>query len=159
MFPAEGWSWHGPSAVVTGPAWGGSLEIVDFHLRTNRYLLPEDAYDGAVLFLETSEELPSAEYVYRVLMAMGERGLLSRFAALLWARPKAWSFEQPNSPEEKTRYIEAQREAVLRAVAEYNARVPVVWGVEFGHTDPQHLIPSGGTVTVDSITRRIDVTY
>jgi muramoyltetrapeptide carboxypeptidase LdcA involved in peptidoglycan recycling len=159
MFPAEGWSWHGPSAVVAGPAWGGSLEIVDFHLRASRYLLPGDAYDGAVLFLETSEELPSAAYVYRVLMAMGERGLLSRFAALLWARPKAWSFEQPNSPEDKTRYIEAQREAVLRAVAEYNARMPVVWGVEFGHTDPQHVIPSGGTVTVDSMTRRIDVTY
>ncbi len=159
MFPAEDWSWHGPSVVVTGPAWGGSLEIVDFHLRTSRYLLREEAYDGAVLFLETSEELPSALYVYRVLMAMGERGLLSRFAALLWARPKAWSFEQPNSPYEKRRYIAAQREAVLRAVAEYNARMPVVWGVEFGHTDPQYVIPSGGTVTVDAAARRIDVTY
>src|SRR5580692_12116506 len=32
-FPAAPWSWHGPAATVTGPAWGGSLEIVDFHLR------------------------------------------------------------------------------------------------------------------------------
>jgi muramoyltetrapeptide carboxypeptidase LdcA involved in peptidoglycan recycling len=159
MLPADGWSWHGPEIVATGPAWGGSIEVVDFHLRTNRYLLPEEAYDGAVLFLETSEELPSASFVYRVLMAMGERGLLARFAALLWARPKAWSFEHRNPPDEKQRYTEEQREAVLRVMAEYNPGAPVVRGVEFGHTDPQHVLPSGGTVTVDAVRRRIDVTY
>jgi muramoyltetrapeptide carboxypeptidase LdcA involved in peptidoglycan recycling len=159
MAPAEGWSWHAPAVAVTGPAWGGSLEIVDFHLRTSRYLLPDEAYDGAVLFLETSEELPAAPAVHRVLMTMGERGLLTRFAALLWAQPKAWSFERPNSPAEKRRYVEAQREAVLGAMAEYNPGAPVVWGVEFGHTDPQHVLPSGGTVTVDAVRRRIDVTY
>jgi muramoyltetrapeptide carboxypeptidase LdcA involved in peptidoglycan recycling len=60
MFPSDGWSWHGPQSKVTGPAWGGSLEIIDFHLRANRYLLSEEAYEGAVLFLETSEELPPA---------------------------------------------------------------------------------------------------
>ncbi len=37
-----------------------SLEVVDFQLRAGRYLAPDDACDGAVLFLETSEELPPA---------------------------------------------------------------------------------------------------
>jgi len=31
--------------------------------------------------------------------------------------------------------------------------------VDFGHTEPQYVIPSGGTVTVDSHTRQIEVTY
>ena len=44
-------------------------------------------------------------------------------------------------------------------MAEYNPVAPVVWGVEFGHTDPQHVLPSGGAVTVDAVRRRIDVTY
>jgi muramoyltetrapeptide carboxypeptidase LdcA involved in peptidoglycan recycling len=159
VFPSEGWSWHGSAAMVSGPAWGGNLEIVDFHLRANHYLLAEESYDGAVLFLETSEELPSASYVFRVLMCMGERGLLSRFAAVLWGRPKAWSHERQNSAEEKQRYVEAQREAVLKAMEEYNARAPVVWGVELGHTEPQHIIPSGGQITVDAFRRQIHVTY
>jgi muramoyltetrapeptide carboxypeptidase LdcA involved in peptidoglycan recycling len=159
MFASEGWSWHGPEARVTGPGWGGSLEIVDFHLRTTRYLLPNEAYDGAVLFLETSEELPSATYVERVLLGMGERGLLARFAAVLWGRPKAWSFESPHSPEEKARYVEEQRVAVLRAMAEYNPRAPVVFGIDIGHTDPQYVVPSGGEITVDGQARRVDVTY
>ncbi|QTD96784.1 hypothetical protein S1361_05440 [Streptomyces cyanogenus] len=39
------------------------------------------AYDGSVLFLETSEELPSAAEVFRILRNMGERGLLEHFPA------------------------------------------------------------------------------
>jgi muramoyltetrapeptide carboxypeptidase LdcA involved in peptidoglycan recycling len=159
MLPSEGWSWHGPPETVTGPAWGGCLEIVDFHLRAGRYLLPNEDYEGAVLFLETSEELPSATFVYRVLMGMGERGLLARFAAVMWGRPKAWSFEQPNPPAERARYVEEQREAVLAALAEYNPRAPVVFGVEIGHTDPQYVVPSGGEVTVDAEAREVRVRY
>ena len=157
--PAEPWSWAGPAKSVTGPAWGGCLEIVDLHLRANRYLLGNDAYEGAVLYLETSEELPSATFVYRVLMGMGERGLLARFAAVLWGRPKAWSFEARNRPEEKLRYVEEQREAVLTALAEYNPNAPLVFGVDIGHTDPQYVVPSGGEVTVDGESRRVVVTY
>ena len=41
----------------------------------------DEAYHGGVLFLETSEEMPSAAEVYRMLRCMGERGLLERFAA------------------------------------------------------------------------------
>ena len=81
------WSWHGPETRVTGPAWGGSLEVIDFHLRASRYLVTGDRYDGAVLYAETSEELPPASYVYRVLTGMGERGLLQRFAAMSWLGP------------------------------------------------------------------------
>ena len=159
MTPAGPWSWHGPAVTVTGPAFGGGLEIIDFHLRTGRYLLPDDSYDGAILFLETSEELPSASYVYRVLMCMGERGLLQRFAAIVWARPKAWAFDQPNDLAAKARYTTSQRDAVLAAAAEYHPGAPVVFGADFGHTDPQHVIPSGGAVTVDGQTQQIQVTY
>jgi muramoyltetrapeptide carboxypeptidase LdcA involved in peptidoglycan recycling len=158
-FPATPWSWHGPQVKVTGPAWGGSFEVVDFHLRTGRYLLPEDSYQGAVLFLETSEELPPASDVYRVLMCMGERKLLQRFDAIIWARPKAASLGEPRKPAAKARYTDEQHEAVLAAVTEYHPGVPLVFGADFGHTEPQHVIPSGGTVTVDGEDQQIYVTY
>jgi muramoyltetrapeptide carboxypeptidase LdcA involved in peptidoglycan recycling len=77
----------------------------------------------------------------------------------VWARPKAWFLDQRNSPEEKARYVASQRDAVLTAVAEYHPQAPVVFGVDVGHTEPQHVIPVGGTVTVDSENQRISVTY
>lgn len=159
MRPAEPWSWHGPSRRVSGRTWGGNLEILDFHLRANRWLQPNEAYAGCIFLAETSEELPDADYVYRVLMCMGERGLLQQFAGVLWARPKAWSFEHENTIEQRDEHTAAQREAVLRAFGEYAPETPLVFGVDFGHTDPQLCLPYGGQVEVDPAARRITVAY
>jgi muramoyltetrapeptide carboxypeptidase LdcA involved in peptidoglycan recycling len=90
---------------------------------------------------------------------MGERKLLQRFAAILWGRPRAWSLDQPLDPAVKARFTQEQRDAVLAAVTEYHPSVPLVFGVDFGHTEPQHIIPSGGEVTVDGETRQLHVTY
>jgi muramoyltetrapeptide carboxypeptidase LdcA involved in peptidoglycan recycling len=86
MRPGAGWTWAGDQRAVTGPSWGGCLEILDFQLRAGRYLLAPEAYAGCVLLLETSEEMPGAEYVHRVLVGMGERGMLEQFAAWWWRR-------------------------------------------------------------------------
>ncbi|MDF6040706.1 LD-carboxypeptidase [Streptomyces sp. JH14] len=158
--PAEGWIWHRPERVVEGRAWGGNLEILSWLLMADREIERDTvAYEGGVLFLETSEEMPGGEEIFRILRNMGERGLLARFPALLMARAKAWSFEKPNDPEAKRRYAVEQREAVLRALAAYAPATMAVFDVDFGHTDPQLVIPYGGSVRVDGPARRITVTY
>jgi muramoyltetrapeptide carboxypeptidase LdcA involved in peptidoglycan recycling len=165
MRTAEPWSWHGPAVKVTGPAWGGNLEVIDVHLRVGRWLLDLDAYDGAILIIETSDALPSADEVYRILMGMGERGLLQRFAAVLVGRGKAWSGATPLTLDERSRYAADQRAAVLRAVTEYrpgdgdNPGVPIVFNLDIGHTDPQIVVPMGGQVTVDLVEARIIFEY
>ncbi|MFE0880252.1 S66 family peptidase [Streptomyces rochei] len=158
--PGSGWSWVNADRVVEGRTWGGCLEILGWLLMADREIARDPAeYDGGVLLLETSEELPSAEEVFRTLRNMGERGLLGRFSALLMARPKTWSFACPNSPEEGARYAAEQREAVLRAMRVYAPEATIVFDVDFGHTDPQVVIPYGGTVRVDGPARRVTVTY
>jgi muramoyltetrapeptide carboxypeptidase LdcA involved in peptidoglycan recycling len=119
---------------------------------------PQDCA-GGVLFLETSEELPSAAGVYRILRAMGERGLLSLFPAVLFGRPKAWSLEHHTTPEQKAAYASDQHEAVLRALAEYAPDTMAVLDIDFGHTDPQLVLPYGGMIRVDGMTKRITVRY
>lgn len=157
--PTEPWSWYGATHPVRGRLWGGCLEIVDLHLRTGRYLPEPEALDGAVLLLETSEELPGAEYVYRVLMSMGERGLLGRFSGVVVGRPKAWSHAVRNDEAAKLRYRDDQRAAVLRALGEYCPDAVVVMDVDAGHTDPQLVLPHGGLVSLDPTTRSVRVTY
>ncbi|MFJ9905689.1 S66 peptidase family protein [Streptomyces sp. NPDC101152] len=158
--PGAGWTWVNADRVVEGRSWGGNLEILGWLLMADREVAHDlSVYDGSVLFLETSEELPSATEVFRTLRNMGERGLLRRFSALLMGRAKTWSFERPNSPEEGARYAAEQREAVLRAMRMYASDTPIVFDVDFGHTDPQLVIPYGGTVRVDGPARRITVTY
>ena len=104
----EPWSWHGPKTAVTGPAWGGCLEILDFQLRQAATCSP-GRYEGSILFCETSQEMPPPGYVYQVLMCMGERELLQRFAGIVWGRPKAWFLHgERNDPAGKARYTAAQ---------------------------------------------------
>lgn len=159
MRQGSGWTWAGDRRAVTGPTWGGCLEILDMHLRADRYLLEPEAYAGCVLLLETSEEMPGSEYVYRVLMGMGERGMLGQFAAVAVATPKAWDRDVGQSVSERIRFAQDQKAAMLRALVEYNPDVPTVFGLDFGHTDPQVVIPYGGLMTVDGISRTVTVTY
>ena len=156
---SPGWSWHQPDTVVTGPTWGGNLEILHWNLAAGRWIRPVADYAGCVLLLETSEEIPPATEVYRMLRNAGERGLLDRFPAVLVGTAKAARLGYRPGPRERVRYREQQREAVLRAFAEYHPAAMLVFGVDFGHTDPQWIVPYGGLVTVDGPARRITADY
>jgi muramoyltetrapeptide carboxypeptidase LdcA involved in peptidoglycan recycling len=153
------WIWHNADQVVHGPGWGGCLEVLAGLLMADRCIAPATAYEGSVLFLETSEDMPSADEVYRVLRCMGERGLLRQFPAVLLGRAKACSLGRPTSPHQRDAYQCRQRQAVLRALREYAPGAMAVFDVDFGHTDPQIVLPYGGLIRVDGPARRITVRY
>lgn len=159
MYHSSGWNWHNATGVIRGVAWGGNLEILDWNLRANRHILPNEAYQDKILYIETSEEMPSATEVYRILMCMGERGLLQQFIAVLVGRPKAWSFSQPNTLEQRFTFSHKQEEAITQALQEYHPGVPVIFNLDFGHTDPQFIIPNGGLIRIDADHQQIFVTY
>lgn len=158
MWPADGWTWDGPQRVVEGPLWGGCVEILSWLLQAG-FVAPPERFDGHVLLLETSEEMPSATEVFRTLLSMGERGMLERFGAVLVGRPKAWSFDRRSTLEQKAAYRAEQRDAVRRAVAAYAPDAVLVFDLDVGHTDPQQILPVGGDVRVDAVERRITVRY
>jgi len=97
--------------------------------------------------------------VSRILRSMGERGLLARFSAVLVGRAKSWSFARRTTSEEKETYRRSQRDAVLSALEAYAPEAMAVFDVDLGHTDPQLVIPVGGTIRVDGVARRITVEY
>ena len=152
------WSWYGDQRVVTGGLWGGCLEILDWQLAANRWMGPAEEY-GGVFFAETSEEMPPAETVYRILRNLGERGILERFDAVLWGKPKAWDFTDRRTLPDRATFTADQYEAVRRALAEYNPTAPLVTGLDIGHTDPQLILPLGAPTTLDPSTTKITIEY
>jgi muramoyltetrapeptide carboxypeptidase LdcA involved in peptidoglycan recycling len=157
--PSSGLTWHRADRVVTAPTWGGNLEILSWTLAVSRYVRPAPDYAGHILLVETSEEMPPAEEVFRMLRNMGERGLLAQFPAVLVGRPKASVFFNVRTQEQRVKYRADQRAAVLRAFATYNPEAMIVFDVDIGHTDPQWVLPYGGTMTVDGPGRRIIAHY
>ncbi|MEV4344286.1 S66 peptidase family protein [Actinoplanes sp. NPDC049596] len=157
--PNPGWVWHNADRVVTGPTWGGNLEILHWNLAANRWIRPNADYAGSILLLETSEEMPPDDEVFRMLRNAGERGLLAQFPAVVMAAAKASFRASRPARADRDKYRDDQRAAVLRALETYNSSAMAVFGVEFGHTGPQWILPYGGRMTVDGPGRRIIAHY
>jgi muramoyltetrapeptide carboxypeptidase LdcA involved in peptidoglycan recycling len=150
-----GWDWRGGSEVVRGRTWGGGFETTHQQVTADRHLPAPEALDGCVLLLETSELLPSPGLVRLMLLGLGERGILSRFDGFLVGRTKARTHAVARSKDERETYRRQIRTAFVDVVTEYNETAPIVFNVDFGHTNPILPVPIGGTVTIDPRTERI----
>lgn len=156
--PNDGWVWDG-ARHAEGITWGGCLESIDEMLRHGTEIPSLQDFEQIILMTETSEEIPSSGYAFRVYRALGERGILSRVRGILVGRPKAWEFDNQKTSEQKAEYRASQREKILAAVRTYNPDVPVIQNLDFGHTDPQIPMPYGMKARIDSDGRRIFVDF
>lgn len=158
--PTEPWAWAGPERVVAGPAWGGCLEVLQWVLAAGRFPANPGAVAGSILLVETSEERPSAGAFGRMLVVLGERGLLGAVAGVLVARPPVSDHDHNPDADERARLRDAQREMAIDIVGRYNSDAVVCVGVPFGHTRPQWIVPhGGGPVTLDAPGRRVLADY
>lgn len=157
--PTEPWRWLGPRKAVSGRTWGGCLEVLADILAADRFQFDPKALAGGILLVETSEELPSATAVYRMLRAMGERGLLKPLAGIMVAQPPVSSFTDHPDDETRARRTAEQADAVERIVERYCPHAVVVIGVPFGHTTPQWIVPYGGRITVDGMGKMVTADY
>jgi Uncharacterized proteins, homologs of microcin C7 resistance protein MccF len=132
---------------------------VQWVLAAGRFPTDPSVVQGAVLLLETSEELIPAREFGWILRSLGERGLLAAVDAVVVARPPTSSFTVCPTPEKRAARRAEQRDVAIETVQRYNPEAVVVVGVPFGHTRPQWILPYGGTVTVDNLTQRLWAGY
>lgn len=144
--PTTGWRWLQGDVAVEGRCVAGCLEVLDWLRGTPAW--PD--LDGAVLAIETSEEAPSPAAVARILRAVaaasgGFRGL----RALLLGRPGGSELD----PDGHAAYDDVVL-AVLRDELGLD-RLPIVAGMDFGHTDPLWTLPIGARTIVDPARRTV----
>lgn len=153
----DGLFWDG-DADADGILWGGCVESMIVQSTVGMYLPKTEDMAGKILFLESSENIPPHWVIRYLLVGLGERGWFDRLTGVMIGRPKAWNPERHNSAEKKAEYRQRQREAVVSTIREYNKQISIVQNVDFGHTDPQIILPIGrkvvlcptiGTITLD----------
>ena len=127
--------------MARGHLLGGCLEVLEFARGTPVWPGLE-SWEGALLFIETSEEAPPPEVVARALRSYAAMGILERLAGILVARPGGGV---PESDFEK------YDQAVLQVVTEEEGLVdlPILTRMDFGHTDPVFVLPYGLQAEVD----------
>ncbi len=154
----EGWYWDG-TINAQGITWGGCLESIDKMFRHEIAIPSLDEFKNIVLITETSEEIPSSDYVLRMYKELGERGILERVQAVLVGRPKAWEFNNRQEPQARIEYRRKQREVILNTVCMYNKTIPIIQNMDFGHTDPQIPLPYGASCRIDGTNRKIFIEF
>ena len=134
---SEGWLTI-RGGVAEGPLLGGCLETICWHLEGSAYW-PE--FGGAILMLESSEEMPSPAHVDSYLTDLEQLGVLDSIAGLIYARPYGYS--------------EAEREALWR-VLDAHVRCPTLADVDCGHADPMLTLPLRQRVELDAAARTLE---
>lgn len=130
-------SGHG-GGVVTGHLIGGCLEVLEMLKGTALWPAPE-AFDGAILFLETSEEMPTPEWVLYWLRNYAAMGVLHRIRGILFAKPYQGIHQ------------EAYHEMILKVLKEAGlTNLPVLANMSFGHNQPMMCIPYGAIGEIDT---------
>lgn len=158
FLPNDGWQWDGEKDAE-GISWGGCLESIDELLRHNIAIPSLSDFENVILFTETSEEMPSADYVFRVYRALGERGILARVRGILVGRPKSWEFGNEHDDAWQIAHRIEQRGTILKVVRAYNPTIPVIQNLDFGHTSPQISLPYGNHIRIDSRAHKIFATF
>jgi muramoyltetrapeptide carboxypeptidase LdcA involved in peptidoglycan recycling len=147
--PCQGWTFLQGEGIRRGHLIGGCFEVLDW-LRGTSVWPAADLWQGAILFLETSEEAPSPTLVLRGLRTFAAMGILEGLSGILFGRPGG---DLP--PEQFEEYDQAILQVVSRE--ESLAGLPVITGMDFGHTDPMFLLPYGLQAEIDCRARRFAI--
>ena len=147
--PCTGWRFHQDEGVVEGQLFGGCVEVLDWLRGTEYFPSAEDLY-GAILFLETSEEMPPPSFLTRFVRCLAAIGILEGLNGILLGRPGGGV--DPNTFHE---YDDALCNTVREEYGLTN--LPIVTNMDFGHTDPMFVIPIGMEVRIDSTKQEITI--
>ena len=147
--PCTGWRFHQQAGSTTGHLFGGCLEVLEW-LRGTPFWPAQDQLAGAILFLETSEEMPPPSALTRFLRSLGAMGTLGSLAGILVGRP-AGAIDPAR--------FAAYEEAVIDTLRiEHGLTdIPVVTNMDFGHTDPMFLLPYGIRARIDSTRKTVSL--
>ena len=147
--PCTGWKFHQNEGIVEGQLFGGCVEVLDW-LRGTDYFPAAADLQGAVLFLETSEEAPPPSLLTAFVRCLAAMGILEGLGGILLGRPGG-----DVDPDTFHEYEDALCKAVRE---EYGLNdMSIVTNMDFGHTDPMFVLPIGTKVRIDSTKREIAI--
>jgi muramoyltetrapeptide carboxypeptidase LdcA involved in peptidoglycan recycling len=141
LHSCEVWNWLQGTGVHRGHLLGGCFEVFDW-LRGTEYWPSPESWRGAILFLETSEDAPPPSQLGYALRVYGAMGVLQGLSAILLGRPGG---DIP--PRQFDNYDRIVQEVTSKELGLTD--LPIITGMDFGHTDPMFVLPYGVLAEVD----------
>jgi muramoyltetrapeptide carboxypeptidase LdcA involved in peptidoglycan recycling len=137
------------NGVHRGHLMGGCFEVLDW-LRGTDFWPEPGIWQGAILFLETSEDAPPPTAVLYGLRTYAAMGILKELAGILFGRPGG------QVPLER---FDEYDKVISQVVKEEQGLtdLPVITRMDFGHTDPMFVLPYGIQAEIDCDTQQFTI--
>lgn len=138
--PNDGWHWLQGHGKVSGRLFGGCLEVLEM-MKATEFWPTKDFWKGKIFILETSEEKPTLNQVDHVLRNYGMLGVFDQIEGFVFSRARDYSDGEKKLLEEKIVSVISHEFGCTR--------LPIVANFDFGHTDPQLVLPLGVRAEID----------
>ena len=137
LLPNNGYELLQGEGTVVGRLLGGCVEVLEMAKGTEVW--PDlETFNSSILFLETSEDMPSPENLLYALRNYGAQGILKRINGMIFGKPY------------HNKYYDEYKEVIIKALKEYSLEsLPVLYNLSFGHTSPMIVLPYGALAEVD----------
>lgn len=121
-----------------GHLLGGCIDVFMMAIGTGIWPSIND-WTGAVLFIETSEDKPSPDFIKWTFRNLAAQGILNVIRGIVVAKPQSET------------YYEEYKKAILQVVAseERLMHLPILYNVNFGHATPIGILPYGVEVEMN----------
>ena len=142
------WNFAQGEGIFKGNLFGGCIEVLEFMKGTD-FWPNKDFWKGKLLFFETSEDVPSVNQIKHFLRNYGIQGVFDKINGIIFGRVRGYSDKQKKE----------LSEMILKIVNEEFGKneLPIVTDVDFGHTDPQIVLPLGINASIDFYKRKISL--
>ncbi len=138
--PHDGWRFLNGDHPVRGPLVGGCMEVLEF-LKGSRFWPSAAWWADKILFLETTEDEPTVEQVRAWLFNYGVQGVFDRISGIIMGRARGYTDDQKRALDDAIHSV---------VVDEFGASdVAIATNLDFGHTDPQWILPLGVAAELD----------
>jgi len=145
----EKWQVIQPGKKIKGKLWGGCTTVLQMMIGS-RFWPRKSFWNDKILFFETSEEKPLPKDMKYFLRNLGMQGILQQVRGLLFGRAR----EYDQNEKQKL------NEVIVKVVHDEFQRtnIPIWTNLDFGHTDPQIVLPLGCTASMDSDNLKFQLT-
>lgn len=132
------------SGKAKGRLIGGCIEVLEMIKGT--VLWNKSDFDGAILFFDTSEDKPEPKFIEYWLRNYGSQGILQKVNGIIWSKPY------------DNKYYEEYKVSIIKIMNELGlADLPILYNVNFGHTEPMCVLPYGAQTEIDCDNKRFSI--
>ena len=150
------------TGAVEGNLIGGCADVLEF-MKGTKLWPNESVWKKTILFLETSEEIPSLDQFKYWLRNYGAQGILKSINGIIFGIPGGnIEFNASDYEEKLKKHLESFEEyekVLLKVAKEYDRRdLVIATRLQFGHTMPMITIPYGVKMKLDAKNKEVEIT-